>query len=60
MKGNCETCKWWRHPREEWGTCDRNVWDNKETLAYAEDGRGDAAYLDTHATFGCVQWEGKA
>ena len=66
MKGNCETCRFWEHLDwpEKWGGCDMT--DSKygdavksETLAHAWTD-GIIAGLATHATFGCVQWEGKA
>jgi len=69
MKKNCETCRYWNHPpctKESWGTCVLASGHNGGatftfSLAYAFAPRipGDVALI-TRATFGCVQWEGKA
>ena len=68
MKGNCETCRHWEtltSTRENWGDCEhasayRTNPIHGESLAVAWSYGGDEAGLYTHATFGCVQWEGKA
>ena len=66
MKGNCETCRWWEGPlAENWGECELATYyrDNPrhgESLAVAWGYGCDEMGLATHATFGCVQWEGKA
>jgi len=68
MKGNCETCRHWDtviSTRENWGECKlassyRDNPQHDESLAVAWSLSGDETGLATHATFGCVQWEGKA
>jgi hypothetical protein len=33
--------------------------DHEDTLAVAQDAESYSAFLHTHETFGCVQWEAK-
>lgn len=68
MKGNCETCTWWQRYRDGsiLGYCSiMDSEDNKHVgpepslaVAFGDHKKGKA-YLQTHATFGCVQWEPK-
>lgn len=62
----CKTCEHWRvgDPVEGWGSCKLAKSKNMqpvapESLAVAFDSEGYMAELNTHHTFGCVQWERK-
>lgn len=63
----CKTCKWWEvynRKKDEWGSCgladsNRAVAEYPQSLAIAQDYEAHMAYLETHRTFGCVQWERK-
>ena len=62
MKGNCETCGEWMRYRETdtLGYCKladstKNQAEHRSLAVAFSDTRGKA-YLQTHATFGCVQW----
>lgn len=65
----CATCKWWEPfgPRNQWGDCQltiRTEYGKKHdhTLAVVESpssfgGEPSDNVLETHMTFGCVQYE---
>lgn len=62
----CKNCRWWTDvsAKMQWGDCGKAASDNAEpvepdSLAVAYDFEGYMATLQTHATFGCVQWERK-
>ena len=66
MEGNCETCRWWAcSTKENLGDCEKMASRNGKpihppSLAVAVVREEWYAWAETHATFGCVQWEGKA
>lgn len=60
----CKNCKWWEADtsEDEWASCgladSYNANPEHETSkAIAYDFEGYMAHLQTHKTFGCVQWE---
>ena len=71
MKRNCEACKQWTdlpdfdkgYLGKGWGVCDLADGgcepEHPTTLAFAVDYEGISAWLATHATLWCSQWEGK-
>jgi hypothetical protein len=60
----CKNCKFWDDAKNGWGSC-KLTWttnmhpDHEQSLAIAYDFEGYSAQLNTHQTFGCVQWEKK-
>lgn len=64
MSGLCKDCKHWKRTIpavEDWGSCALTMSiagePVEETLAWAKDDIPEAAELQTHASFGCVQFE---
>lgn len=60
----CKTCKWWRWYKGDWGDCVKTETQGmrgheSESKAFAIDGEGYYAVLETHKDFGCVQWEAR-
>lgn len=68
--GRCKTCKHWGRNRKdnwapgEWADCalaakSDGAYEHPESLAHADDCEDYLASLETHATFGCVQYAEK-
>lgn len=60
----CATCRHWNSVqiKDSWSVCnladsDEGNPDHSWSLAYASDVEKYGAILNTHADFGCVQWE---
>jgi hypothetical protein len=67
MTGLCRDCSFWEQEsfpiKPAFGRCALSGTSDGEpveerSLAFARDSEGWAAYLATHETFGCVQFEG--